>query len=76
VNQTINIDDTPLHLGISIGISFYPTDGETMDTLITKADDAMYKAKRAGKNHYVSANTIPAPSSSRQTLSDSVASHS
>jgi len=76
VNQTINIDDTQLHLGISIGISFYPTDGETMDTLITKADDAMYKAKRAGKNHYVSANTIPAPSSSQQTLSDSVASHS
>jgi len=76
VNQPINLADNQLHLGISIGISFYPVDGKTMDTLITKADDAMYQAKRAGKNHYVLTSTIPAPSSSQQTLSDSVASHS
>lgn len=59
VNQPINLADNQLHIGISIGISFYPVDGKTMDTLITKADDAMYQAKRAGKNHYVLTSTIP-----------------
>lgn len=60
VNQPIAHMDRLLHLGISIGISFYPIDGETMDELITKADDAMYSAKRTGKNHYVTVSPIPA----------------
>ncbi|MDH3355494.1 MAG: GGDEF domain-containing protein, partial [Chromatiales bacterium] len=53
VNRPIQYEEKQLHLGISIGISYYPIDGETADTLITRADDAMYQAKRAGKNHYV-----------------------
>lgn len=34
----------------SLGISLYPNDGTTMDTLLQNADRAMYEAKRAGKN--------------------------
>jgi diguanylate cyclase (GGDEF)-like protein/PAS domain S-box-containing protein len=38
-------------LGISIGIAhFEPTTPESLDGLVARADDAMYRAKRAGKN--------------------------
>ncbi len=36
----------------SIGISVFPTDGRTTETLLIKADLAMYKAKNSGKNTY------------------------
>lgn len=36
----------------SIGISLYPQDGQTMETLLQAADTAMYAAKQAGKNQY------------------------
>jgi len=36
----------------SIGISFYPEHGGKPATLVRKADQAMYQAKRAGKNRY------------------------
>lgn len=36
----------------SIGISFYPQDGNNSEELIRKADMAMYEAKRGGKNTY------------------------
>jgi len=36
----------------SIGISLFPQDGLTADSLIQAADTAMYTAKQAGKNQY------------------------
>ncbi|MET1013544.1 MAG: EAL domain-containing protein, partial [Paenisporosarcina sp.] len=36
----------------SVGISLFPEDGETVETLIKNADFAMYQAKRAGKNNF------------------------
>ncbi|WP_164931892.1 diguanylate cyclase [Janthinobacterium sp. 17J80-10] len=36
----------------SIGISFYPTDAEDAQTLLLRADEALYCAKHAGKNRY------------------------
>jgi diguanylate cyclase (GGDEF)-like protein len=35
---------------ISIGISAFPEDGETADALLAKADEALYRAKRAGRD--------------------------
>ncbi|SEN70885.1 PAS domain S-box-containing protein/diguanylate cyclase (GGDEF) domain-containing protein [Mesobacillus persicus] len=37
---------------VSIGISLFPEDGDTVESLIKHADFAMYQAKKAGKNHF------------------------
>lgn len=37
-------------LSISIGLAVYPYDGENIDTLIDKADKAMYHVKESGRN--------------------------
>jgi len=47
------IEETPLDgktVTVSIGVSSYPDHGTDVDSLIRAADEAMYKAKRAGKN--------------------------
>lgn len=45
------------HVTASIGISLFPHDGDTMHELIKKADDAMYVAKKSGKNRFVFSST-------------------
>ncbi|MEK3882874.1 EAL domain-containing protein [Paenibacillus sp. PL2-23] len=40
------------YFGGSIGISVYPYDGDSSDSLMKKADIAMYNAKRSGGNQY------------------------
>lgn len=35
---------------ISIGAAFFPSDGETSDQLLRRADLALYRAKRQGRN--------------------------
>ncbi|MFW5499791.1 MULTISPECIES: diguanylate cyclase domain-containing protein [unclassified Maridesulfovibrio] len=39
-------------IGVSIGISIFPDNGEEKEKLIRIADEAMYKAKNQGKNGY------------------------
>ncbi|MAT49737.1 MAG: hypothetical protein CMK32_00930 [Porticoccaceae bacterium] len=39
-------------ISASIGITLYPDDGETSDDLLKNADQAMYAAKRGGRNNY------------------------
>lgn len=39
-----------LHIGASIGIAMYPDEGTDLDTLLARADAAMYRAKEAGGN--------------------------
>lgn len=39
-------------LSVSIGISLYPQDGDSVDELLKTSDMAMYQAKRLGKNNY------------------------
>ncbi|TFE01469.1 sensor domain-containing diguanylate cyclase [Jeotgalibacillus salarius] len=46
------VDNTPLIIRFSLGVSCYPEHGTKLETLIHKADQAMYKIKRNGKNDY------------------------
>ncbi|PKL09400.1 MAG: hypothetical protein CVV51_04090 [Spirochaetae bacterium HGW-Spirochaetae-7] len=39
-------------LGMSMGISVFPDDGESIDELVNKADSAMYRVKHQEKNAY------------------------
>src|ERR1035437_707717 len=51
--RPINIQEHPLTVTVSIGISFYPENGESVDTLLRAADYAMYLAKKEGGNRYL-----------------------
>jgi diguanylate cyclase (GGDEF)-like protein len=46
------INDLTLRLSASIGISVYPDDAENVEQLIGIADNALYQAKRSGKNRF------------------------
>lgn len=39
-------------LSVSVGVSFYPENGDSVDTLISAADHAMYRAKAKGKGTF------------------------
>jgi diguanylate cyclase (GGDEF)-like protein len=41
-----------LHVGFSMGISQYPDDGTTAESLMARADQAMYEIKAAGRNGF------------------------
>ncbi len=43
------IDEHRLHLGLSIGIAIFPTDGADAASLIGNADAALYRAKTGGR---------------------------
>jgi len=50
------IERTPMEgktVTVSIGVSSYPEHGSDVESMIRAADEAMYKAKRAGKNRVV-----------------------
>jgi len=50
LTSTFEIFSHKIHIGASIGISIFPSDGETPLVLIRNADTAMYRAKKNGGN--------------------------
>jgi diguanylate cyclase (GGDEF)-like protein/PAS domain S-box-containing protein len=46
------IDGKSLDVNVSIGVSTYPSDGADVESLMSKADTAMYEAKQHGRNNY------------------------
>ncbi|EGW54436.1 putative bifunctional diguanylate cyclase/phosphodiesterase [Candidatus Endoriftia persephonae] len=46
------LDNRELYVTASIGISFFPDDGNTAEKLLQHADTAMYNAKAQGKNNF------------------------
>jgi diguanylate cyclase (GGDEF)-like protein/PAS domain S-box-containing protein len=46
------IDNKSLDINVSIGVSTYPGDGQDAESLMNRADNAMYEAKQRGRNNY------------------------
>ncbi|HEY8099492.1 MAG TPA: EAL domain-containing protein [Burkholderiaceae bacterium] len=52
MKKSYAIDDHTLLTSFSIGIAVYPDDGNDFETLLKKADTALFQAKQAGRNTY------------------------
>lgn len=52
LSEPCQLEGHELSTTLSIGISIFPKDGEHFDTLYQRADAAMYRAKRSGRNRY------------------------
>lgn len=50
LQQPLLFDGHELSISVSIGVALYPDDGHDFDTLLKKADTALYRAKDAGRN--------------------------
>ena len=46
----IALSSGEIHLSISIGVAIYPDDGTDRHTLMRQSDEALYRAKREGRN--------------------------
>ena len=52
LREPFRLDDHEFYVTPSIGISVFPLHGDTAQTLISRADAAMYSAKQAGRNTF------------------------
>jgi EAL domain-containing protein (putative c-di-GMP-specific phosphodiesterase class I) len=50
--EPFQIQEHSFYINMSIGVSVYPEDGETIDLLLQRADSALYRAKETGRNRY------------------------
>ncbi|MEQ9608558.1 MAG: diguanylate cyclase [Kiloniellaceae bacterium] len=57
---TVEEADPPITIGASIGIALYPSDADSREELLSKADTAMYQAKGQGRNRIVFAADLAA----------------
>jgi diguanylate cyclase (GGDEF)-like protein/PAS domain S-box-containing protein len=52
VIEPVIVGANSIEITVSIGIAVHPYDGTDIETLLRNADDAMYRAKQAGRNNY------------------------
>ena len=50
VRQPVDAMGHVVHITVSLGVAFYPTDGLDSQTVVRFADQALYEAKDAGRN--------------------------
>jgi diguanylate cyclase (GGDEF)-like protein len=52
MREPVRILDREVRVSLSIGIALYPSDDRDAETLLSKADAAMYEVKTSGRNGY------------------------
>ncbi|WP_277253085.1 putative bifunctional diguanylate cyclase/phosphodiesterase [Neptunomonas phycophila] len=52
ITQPFNMNNRQYSISASMGIAMYPLDGDDVSSLLLHSDQAMYAAKRAGRNGY------------------------
>ena len=52
IQQPFLVEEQELTISASVGVAIYPEDGADFESLLKKADMAMYQAKDAGRNAY------------------------
>ncbi len=52
ISEQYDLGDIKIHISVSIGVSVFPDNGKTEEVIYRKADEAMYRAKKLGKNQY------------------------
>lgn len=52
LKQPFMIDGQEYFISVSIGISLSPADGKDLETLVRKADKALFSVKEHGRSHY------------------------
>ncbi|MBF0163970.1 MAG: EAL domain-containing protein [Magnetococcales bacterium] len=57
VREPVHLCGQNVYVGASVGISMFPVDSSSMETLIKHADMAMYQAKEGGRNTFRFAST-------------------
>ena len=57
--EPYRIQGREVNVTASIGVALYPPCGETAETLMKRADMALYEAKRTGRNGYCFAASLP-----------------
>jgi diguanylate cyclase (GGDEF)-like protein len=68
LERPIGVDTLQLDVSGSIGIALYPTHSEDVETLLRRADVAMYAAKESGSGYEVYTPSLDRNSPSRLTL--------
>ncbi|MDY7000911.1 MAG: diguanylate cyclase [Thermodesulfobacteriota bacterium] len=58
VGEPFTYNGNQLNVGVSIGIALCPDNGKEAEILIRKADDAMYAAKKFGRNRFVFSDVV------------------
>lgn len=51
-DRPIQVKEASFKVSISMGVSFFPQHGQSIDRLSRNADTAMYRAKETGKNNF------------------------
>jgi diguanylate cyclase (GGDEF)-like protein len=54
----VSYEDYSISVTISMGIACYPENGPTREAILRAADQAMYAAKQAGRDHILSYNQL------------------
>jgi diguanylate cyclase len=53
INKPLTLETSDVSISASIGVSFFPAHGNTIDRLLQSADTALNKAKSSGRNSWV-----------------------